>query len=123
VRLRQIADFERSWTENGIVIRKLFLHISRKEQAIRFKARLDNAQKHWKVQQSDIRDRKLWAKFVAAYEEVFARTSLPHAPWFIIPADHKWYRDVAVAGVVLEALRSMRPRPPRPKLHRSRLGI
>jgi PPK2 family polyphosphate:nucleotide phosphotransferase len=123
LRLRQIADFERTWSENGIVVRKFFLHISRKEQTQRFKARLNTPEKHWKVQESDFKDRKLWPKFIAAYEEVLSRSSAPHAPWYIIPADHKWYRDVAIAGIVLAALRSMRPRFPAPKLDHRRLAI
>jgi PPK2 family polyphosphate:nucleotide phosphotransferase len=117
-RMRQIADLERTWAENGTVIRKLFLHISRTEQTRRFKARLENPAKHWKVQESDFKDRKLWPKFQRVYEEILARTSAPHAPWYIVPADHKWYRDLEVGGVVLSALRSMRPRVPVPTLDR-----
>lgn len=123
MRLRQIADIERTWAENGTVIRKFFLHISHKEQARRFKARLDTPDKHWKVQESDFKDRKRWPKFVAAYDEVLSRTSEPYAPWYIIPADHKWYRDVAVAGAVLAALRTMRPQAPKPKLDRKQLAL
>jgi len=116
IRLRQIADLERTWTENAIVIRKCFLHISRKEQARRFKARLENPEKHWKVEESDFKDRKRWTKFMSSYAELLSRTSTEQAPWYIIPADHKWYRDLAIANITLEALRSMRPRIPRPKL-------
>lgn len=123
IRLRQIADIERTWTENAIVIRKCFLHISRKEQTARFKARLQNPEKHWKVQASDFKDRKLWPKFVSAYEEVLSRTSMEEAPWYVIPADHKWYRDLAIANVVLGTLRSMRPRIPRPKLDRKQFKL
>ncbi len=115
-RLRQIADSERMWAENGIVIRKLFLHISRSEQTSRFKARLDNVEKHWKVQKSDFTDRKLWPHFMRVYQESLTRTSTRQAPWYVIPADHKWYRDLAVAGIVLAALRAMNPRFPEPKL-------
>ena len=122
-RLRQIADLERTWTENGIVIRKCFLHISRKEQTARFKARLDNSAKHWKVEESDFKDRKLWPRFMSAYEEVLSRTSTVQAPWYIIPADHKWYRDLAVAAIVLSALRAMRPRIPKPKLNSRRFKL
>jgi len=118
-RLRQIADLERTWTENGTVVRKFFLHISRAEQTRRFKARLENPEKHWKIEASDFEDRKLWAKFMTVYEEILSRTSTACAPWYIIPSDHKWYRDLAVAGVVLGALRAMRPRLPMPKLDRS----
>lgn len=116
LRLRQIADVERVWAENGIVIRKFFLHISREEQTRRFQARLDNCEKHWKVKESDFSDRELWPKFQATYEDVLSRTSTRLAPWYIIPADHKWYRDVAVAGIILATLRAMKPRLPMPKL-------
>jgi PPK2 family polyphosphate:nucleotide phosphotransferase len=123
IRLRQIAEVEKTWAENDIVIRKCFLHISQKEQTARFKARLDNPQKHWKVEESDFKDRKLWPRFMSAYEEALSRTSAPHAPWYVIPADYKWYRDLVVAGVVLDALRDMRPRIPMPKLDRRRFKL
>jgi len=116
MRLDQIADMERTWSENGTVVRKLFLHISREEQTQRFKERLDNPEKHWKVERSDFSDRKLWPKFQAAYEEILHRTSSSHAPWYIIPADHKWYRDLVVAGIILATLRAMKPKWPMPKL-------
>ncbi len=115
-RLRQIADIERTWVENGTVIRKFFLHISRDEQTSRFRKRLDNPEKHWKVKQSDFEDRKRWSHFMSAYEEALSRTSTPHAPWYIVPSDHKWYRDAAIAGLVLAALRDMHPRIPMPRL-------
>jgi PPK2 family polyphosphate:nucleotide phosphotransferase len=116
MRLRQIADAERAWSENGMVIRKFFLHISRAEQTRRFKARLKNPEKHWKVEASDFSDRKLWPRFQSIYEHVLSRTSAPHAPWYIVPADHKWYRDLVVAGAVLAALKAMKPQIPMPKL-------
>jgi PPK2 family polyphosphate:nucleotide phosphotransferase len=115
-RLRQIADLERTWAENGTVIRKFMLHISRKEQTSRFKARLETPEKRWKVQESDFADRKLWPKFMAAYEGVLSRSSSHDAPWYVIPADHKWYRDVAIAGVLLATLRAMKPKVPMPAL-------
>ena len=123
VRLRQIADLERTWAENRIVLLKFFLHVSRKEQASRFKARLDNPAKHWKLQESDFKDRKLWPKFISAYEEALSRTSTAQSPWYIIPADHKWYRNLAVAHIVLHALEAMRPRIPMPKLDRNRFKL
>jgi polyphosphate kinase 2 (PPK2 family) len=107
---------ERTWSENGTVIRKFFLHISRKEQTERYKARLEDPEKHWKMEQSDFSDRKLWPKFQAVYEEILNRTSTRHAPWYVIPADNKWYSDVAIAGVVLATLRSMKPQVPIPRL-------
>ena len=122
-RLDQIADMERTWAENGTVIRKFFLHISRGEQTSRFKARLDTPEKHWKLERSDFDDRRRWPKFQSVYEELLGRTSAPHAPWYIVPADHKWYRDLVVAGVVLATLRAMRPRVPMPKLDRKLFAL
>lgn len=122
-RLRQIAEVEKTRAENGTAVRKVFLHISRREQTERFKSRLANREKHWKLDESDFRDRKLWPKFVSAYDEALSRTSAPHAPWYIIPADHKWYRDLAVAGIVLGALEAMRPRIPKPKLDLARFRL
>jgi len=122
-RLRQIDDLERTWSENAIVLRKCLLHISRKEQAARFNARLENPDKHWKLEGAAFKDRKLRWKFVSAYEEVLSRTSTDQAPWYVVPADHKWYRDLAVAGIVLDALRQMEPRLPMPKLDLSRFKL
>jgi PPK2 family polyphosphate:nucleotide phosphotransferase len=123
IRLRQIADLERTWSENAVVVRKCFLHISRMEQTARFKARLENPKKHWKVAESDFKDRKLWPKFVSVYDEVLSRTSTAQAPWYIVPADHKWYRDLAIAGIVLGGLQQMEPRVPMPKLDPRRFKL
>lgn len=123
MRLRQITDLERAWAENGITIRKFFLHISREEQTERFKARLDTPEKHWKVQQSDFADRKRWPEFQSIYEQILSRTSTEYAPWYIIPADHKWYRDLAIAALVLAALKAMDPRLPTPKLDRRQFPL
>lgn len=122
-RLRQIADIEQIWDENGITVRKLFLHISRKEQTSRFESRLKDPQKHWKVQKSDFDDRKRRTQFISVYEESLSRTSTRVAPWYIIPSDHKWYRDLVVAGIVLAALRMMDPHVPMPKLNGARLKL
>lgn len=123
MRLRQIAETERAWAENGTLVRKLFLHISRGEQTERFQKRIDTPEKHWKLQVSDFEDRRHWSKFQRVYEEVFERTATEYAPWYIIPADHKWYRDVAVAGIVLGALREMKPKIPMPKLDVSKFKL
>ncbi|HEX4031286.1 MAG TPA: PPK2 family polyphosphate kinase [Terracidiphilus sp.] len=123
MRLRQICDMERIWVENGAVIRKFFFHISRKEQADRFLARLEDPTKHWKVKESDFVDRKLWSKFQSVYEEVLPLTSTPQAPWYVIPSDHKWYRDIAVAGIVLRTLQGIDPHFPKPPLDRKHLKI
>lgn len=106
-RLRQIAERERSWGESGVTVLKFFLHISKQEQARRFASRRETPRKQWKVQASDARDRQRWPEFQAAYEAAIEGTSTKDAPWYVVPADHKWYRDVVIATVVLEAMRRM----------------
>ena len=96
---------------------------SREEQTRRFKARLDTPEERWKVEESDFADRKLWPKFQSACEEILTRTSTSAAPWYVIPADHKWFRDVAVAGIVLAALKKMHPRIPVPTLDRKLFNL
>lgn len=123
MRLRQIADLERAWSENGIVLRKFFLHISPREQTDRFRKRLDNPKKHWKIDPSDFADRKHWSRFQSVYQEALGRTATRHSPWYIIPADHKWYRDVAIAGIVLSALRQMHPHLPHPPIDRNQFTL
>jgi PPK2 family polyphosphate:nucleotide phosphotransferase len=116
VRLRQIADLERIWAENGIGICKIFLHISKQEQADRFRSRLQEPAKHWKVKSSDFDDRRRWDKFQSIYGDLLHRTSTPFAAWYIVPADHKWYRDVAVAGIVLSKVQMLQPQLPMPNI-------
>ena len=123
VRLRQIAEVERTWAENRIVPIKFFLHVSREEQKRRFEARLDKPEKHWKLQESDFKDRKLWPKFMAAYDEALSHTATKQAPWYIIPADHKWYRDLAIARIIGATLKGMHPRLPKPKLDLDRFKL
>jgi PPK2 family polyphosphate:nucleotide phosphotransferase len=122
-RLDQVRDLERIWSENGMTIVKFFLHISPAEQKRRFEARLDNPDKHWKLQESDFSDRRRWRSFERVYQEALSRTSTTIAPWYIIPADHKWYRDLAIATIVRGTLARMRPRLPRPKLNRARMRL
>ncbi|HVT95888.1 MAG TPA: PPK2 family polyphosphate kinase [Acidobacteriaceae bacterium] len=122
-RLDQVRDIERIWCENGMTIVKFFLHISSAEQKRRFKARLNNPDKHWKVQESDFSDRRLWRRFEHIYQETLSRTSTKAAPWYVIPADHKWYRDLAIASIVRDTLDAMRPRLPHPKLNRGRFRL
>lgn len=92
---------------------KFFLHISKQEQAKRFEARLHNPNKRWKVEESDFEDRKRWTQFQRTYEKTIFRTARDHAPWYVVPANHKWYRDVVVAEVLLDTLRRMDPNYPR----------
>ncbi|MCC8190890.1 MAG: polyphosphate kinase 2 family protein [Planctomycetes bacterium] len=112
-RYGQINDFERYLTENDVVILKFFLHISKDEQKRRLESRLKQPDKRWKFSVGDIEERKLWGKYQDAYQLVLERCSTKYAPWYVIPADHKWYRDWAVSEIVLHTLRELHPEFPR----------
>jgi PPK2 family polyphosphate:nucleotide phosphotransferase len=113
-RYEQINLFERILTENGVTILKFFLHISRKEQLERLRARLDDPAKYWKFSEGDLAERDKWAAYTAAYQEALARTSTRVAPWWVVPADKKYLRDLVVAQVVAETLERMNPKYPGP---------
>ncbi len=96
---------------------KLFLHISNEEQKERLEARLQEPDKRWKFNVGDLEDRKLWDDFARAYDEALNRTSTAHAPWYVVPADRKWYRDLVVASILIKTLEQMNPQyPPEPDL-------
>lgn len=122
-RFGQIRDFESMLTENGITILKFFLHISFEEQCNRLQARIDDEDKHWKLSEGDFAERKFWPKYQAAYDGIFEHTSTKHAPWYVIPADHKWHRNVAVSELVVEALKGMKLQYPKPTLDVSQLHV
>ena len=103
-----INDFERMLTDNGTRILKFFLHISPAEQLARFKQRLDDPARHWKISETDYSERKLWSDYIEAFEEAIERTSTKHAPWFVIPANHKWFRNLAISAIVADALEEMK---------------
>lgn len=107
-RCRHIVEFERMLSEEGTRILKFFLHISKDEQKERLQARLDDPGKHWKFNPGDLDDRKLWPQFMEAYQDVIRETSSEHAPWFVIPADRKWHRNLAVAQILIAALKSLK---------------
>ena len=113
-RYRHINHFEGLLHDAGTRIVKLFLHISRREQAQRLQARLDDPTKRWKFNRGDLGERARWDDYMAAYEEAIARTSTEHAPWYVVPADHKWFRNWALSRIVIEALEAMDPRYPEP---------
>ena len=113
-RYQHINDFERLLTDEGTAIVKLFLHISPEEQRARLQARLDDPTKRWKFREGDLEDRKLWAQFQTAYEEALTRTSTDKAPWYVIPANRKWYRNLAVSSILIETLERMDPKFPEP---------
>lgn len=112
-RYDQINDFERMLAENGVTILKFFLHISREEQKDRLLERLNDPLKNWKFQVGDLEERKRWDEYTEAYEDVLERTSTEWGPWYIVPADRKKSRDLAVAQVVVAALDRMAPQFPR----------
>ena len=111
-RYDQINAFERMLVEEGATIRKFFLHISPDEQKERLQERLDNPEKHWKFNPRDLKERKRWDEYTDAYEEVLMRTSTEYAPWYIIPANRKWFRNLAVATTLVETLRGLKMRLP-----------
>ena len=102
-----INDFERLLIENGTTIVKFFLYISPEEQLSRFKQRLDDPSRHWKISDGDYSERELWPEYVEAYEDVMALTSTKHAPWYIIPANHKWFRNLAVSQIIADTMDEM----------------
>jgi len=107
-----IADFERELAERGTTIIKVMLHISPEEQKARLQERLDNPEKHWKFNPGDIDEREHWEAYQEAYQIALTRTSTRDAPWYVVPADHKWYARWAVQGLLLDALRGLAPEYP-----------
>jgi PPK2 family polyphosphate:nucleotide phosphotransferase len=114
-RYDQINAFEKILIENGTTILKFMLHISKAEQGKRLQERLDEPDKRWKFQAADLDDRRDWNDFQKAYETMLERCSTSYAPWYVIPSDHKWARNAAIAGIVLDALRKIDPHYPEPK--------
>ena len=106
-RHRHVVDFERMLAEEGTTIVKFFLHISKDEQRQRLQSRLDNPDKHWKFNPDDLKDRARWGDFMKAYGDLISRTSTEHAPWHVIPANRKWYRNLAIAQVMKETLTAL----------------
>lgn len=113
-RYRQINDFERLLSENGVHILKFYLHISKDEQLKRLQARLDDPNKHWKITPADAAERAYWDDYMAAFEEALTRCSTDYAPWYIIPANYKWYRDLAISEILVEAFESYKMAFPKP---------
>jgi PPK2 family polyphosphate:nucleotide phosphotransferase len=103
-RFDSIRDFERHLVRNGVVIRKFFLNVSKDEQLRRFLERLDNPEKNWKFASSDAKERERWDEYMEAYEQLIRETSTREAPWYVVPADNKWFTRLVVAGAVIDAL-------------------
>ena len=114
-RFDQINEFERLLAENGTTILKFFLHIDLDEQKERLQARLDDPTKRWKFRLGDLEERKLWKEYMQAYEQALARTSTDAAPWIIVPANRKWYRDLVISSVLVKALEGLQMKFPEPE--------
>ncbi len=106
-RFEDIRCFERYLSRNGIIIRKFFLNVSKKEQKKRFLERIDNPEKNWKFSASDARERGFWDDYMQAYQRTIENTATKHAPWYVVPADHKWFARMVVAAAVIETLASL----------------
>jgi PPK2 family polyphosphate:nucleotide phosphotransferase len=106
-RLADIAHFEDYLTRQGVIILKFFLHLSREEQKKRLIKRLDTPEKNWKFSASDVRERGFWADYMRAYEETIRATASKHAPWFVVPADNKWFTRLVVAAAIVEAMEQL----------------
>jgi len=106
-RLQDIAAYERYLARNGTVIRKFYLHVSKAEQKRRFLARIDDGEKNWKFAPGDVAERAHWDLYRKSYEEAIRATSTPQAPWYVVPADHKWYTRTIVRAAIVEALEEL----------------
>ena len=107
-RFDQINAFEQMLAENGTTILKFYLHIDKDEQKRRLQARLDDPSKHWKFRLGDLEERKLWPEYMQAYEDALNKTSTEAAPWYVVPANHKWYRDLVISSVLIDTLEGLK---------------
>jgi PPK2 family polyphosphate:nucleotide phosphotransferase len=112
-RYDHIVDFERMLAEEGTTIVKIYLHISKDEQKRRIVSRLENPNKHWKFNPDDLKDRVLWGDFMKTYEDLISKTSTEHAPWYVVPANRKWYRNLIVARIMVDTMRKLNMKLPK----------
>ncbi len=115
LRYQQINDFERTLAEEGTTLLKFFLHIDQDEQKERLQARLDDPNKHWKFSLGDLKERKRWDDYRRAYEDALGKTSTKFAPWYIVPSNRKWYRNLVIASVIVETLEGLEMHFPEPQ--------
>jgi len=113
-RYKRIRDFEALLAENGTTVLKFFLHISKEEQLARFAQRLDDPKRNWKISESDYSERELWDKYIDAFDDALAATSTKEAPWYVIPANHKWFRNLAVSQIMADTMEDLKLAYPRP---------
>jgi PPK2 family polyphosphate:nucleotide phosphotransferase len=122
-RYEQINRFEELLDENKVKILKFFLHISKDEQKKRFLERIDDPQKRWKISEADFTERKFWDDYTEAYEDALSRCNAAEAPWFIIPANKKWFRNLAVSHIIVETLEGMRMKYPPPSINLKKIKV
>lgn len=107
-RFEDIRNFEKYLTRNGVIIRKFFLNVSKEEQKKRFMERLDHPEKNWKFSAADVKERGYWDQYMEAYQDMIRHTSTPECPWYVVPADNKWYTRIVIAAAIIEALGSLK---------------
>ena len=122
-RYDQINDFERMLSESGVSVMKFLLYISKDEQAKRFRERLEDKRKGWKFSPDDLREREYWDAYIEAFEEVLTKCSTDYAPWYVIPANRKWFRNLAVAQILVETLEGMKLQYPKPVADLSKIQL
>jgi len=122
-RYDQINDFEKHLVENGTLILKFFLYISKDEQKKRLEERLNDPTKHWKFSEGDLKERQSWDAYIDAYEDALSKCSTKHAPWYIIPANRKWYRNLIVAETIVDALKDLDMKYPKPSIDLTKIKI
>jgi PPK2 family polyphosphate:nucleotide phosphotransferase len=122
-RYDQINSFEQMLNENNVRILKFFLHISKDEQKERFQARIDDKDRRWKISEADFAERLYWDEYTKAYEEALTRCSTPTAPWFVIPSNKKWFRNLAVSHIIAEALEDLKMKFPAPTVDVSKIKL
>jgi PPK2 family polyphosphate:nucleotide phosphotransferase len=120
-RFRQINEFERTLSECGVRIVKFLLYISKEEQAERFRLRLEDKTKNWKFSPADLKEREYWDDYIQAYEDMLEKCSTEWAPWYVIPSNKKWFRNLAVSQVIVETLESMKLKYPKPAADLSKI--
>jgi PPK2 family polyphosphate:nucleotide phosphotransferase len=122
-RLDDINGFEDMLADNNVLILKFYLHISRDEQTRRLQSRIDNKKKHWKLSEADVHERKFWPDYMDCYDRILSTTSPKRAPWFVIPSDNKWYRNVAISAIIVDVLESLKLTFPTPTLDASEIKL
>jgi PPK2 family polyphosphate:nucleotide phosphotransferase len=122
-RLDDINEFESMLSDSNVLILKFYLHISKAEQTRRLQSRIDDKKKNWKLSGADIRERRFWPQYMDAYNDILSSTSRKHAPWFVIPSDNKWYRNVAISTIIVDLMQSLKLKYPQPTVDASTIKL